>query len=218
MLLRDNNCIVGHDAAKNSKDIEAQVEEDPLNVGGVGVDVIAEYLSSKGNDSKDDGNGSAGDEGVDGALSGLRELVSALVQDCSGSEDVEDFTNDEEGHTEAVDLHVIVDVEEADHGTENTGQKSINEHGLVGAGRGDTGQSVVIGSHVGLLDAGVAGEHDGVELVKRSLAHNVADVWEMLVIAGEGAVSATHVTAGQQDTSHQERNNLSHVGEGDGDV
>ena len=98
-------------------------------------------------------------------MSRLRELVSALVQDSSGSEDVENFTNDEESHTEAVDLHVIVDVEKADHGTENTGQKSINEHGLVSAGRGDTGQSVMIGSHVGLLDASVACEHDGIELV-----------------------------------------------------
>ena len=47
-VLGNNDILIWHDVGHDTEDVEAEVEEDPLNVGAVGVDVLADDLVTEG--------------------------------------------------------------------------------------------------------------------------------------------------------------------------
>lgn len=207
-IIRDDDGIVWHDLSEDSKYVEAQVEQDPLDVVATVVsNVGTDHLRAESDHTEDDSDSAAGDECVDGAAC-LGEGSTVGVEDGGHGEDVEDLARAEESDDEAVDVHVVVDVEEADHRAEDAGEGGVDEHGGKGALGGETLEALVLGAHVGLLVGGVGGEHDGVELVQGGLAHDMGDVRDVGVVALEGTVVASHVTTGYEDTTHQERHYL----------
>jgi hypothetical protein len=107
-----------------------------------------------------------------------------------------------------VNLHVIVNIKETNHWSKDARNSSIYEKSLVGAWGSDALEAVVIGTNIALLNACVPSQHDSIELVKRCLTHNMRDIREGVVIAGESAISASKVTTIDDNSSHEEGSNL----------
>jgi hypothetical protein len=139
-------------------------------------------LVSEGDHSEHDCDEAAGHKYVDAALEG-GELVSAGVEHTDNGEEVEDFSHNKESDHGAVDWHVVVDVEEANHGSEDAGNSSVDEHGCVSARGCNACEAVVVCSHIGLLVEGVNGQHDSIKLVERGLTHHMADVRDATFVA-----------------------------------
>ena len=57
-------------------------------------------------------------------------------------------------------VHIIVAVEVADQGSENEGRCGGKKDHSVEEGGGESAQLVVIGTCLGLLSAGIDGQHD----------------------------------------------------------
>lgn len=146
-------------------------------------------------------------------MGSLGESSAARVKHTGGSENVEDLAYHEKGDDETVDVHVIINVKETDHGAKDARHGSVYEHGLEGARRGDSLEARVLGSHVSLFVGSVKSQHDGVELVKGRVAHDVRDVGNFGIGALKCTVCAFQVSTSQKNSAHHKGDDLCDSGQ-----